>query len=59
MKHRVAVVKTDIGVGEATKRAVELLGGIDKFVEPGQETLLKPNLFTVKGPETGRDRRHH
>ncbi|MES0324744.1 MAG: DUF362 domain-containing protein [Candidatus Bathyarchaeia archaeon] len=53
MKHRVAVVKTDIGVGEATKRAVELLGGIDKFVEPGQETLLKPNLFTVKGPETG------
>jgi len=53
MKHRVAVVKTDIGVGEATKRAVELLGGIGKFIEPGQKTLLKPNLFTVKGPETG------
>jgi uncharacterized protein (DUF362 family) len=53
MKHMVAVVKTDIGVEEATKRAVELLGGIDKFIEPGQETLLKPNLFTVKGPETG------
>ncbi len=53
MSYRVAVVKTDIGVGEATKKAIELLGGIDKFIEPGQKTLLKPNLFTVKGPETG------
>ena len=53
MKHRVAIVKTDIGVAKATKKAVELLGGIDKFIEPGQKTLLKPNLFTVKGPETG------
>lgn len=53
MRHRVAVVKTGIGVGEATKRAVELLGGIGRFIEPGQKTLLKPNLFTVKGPETG------
>ena len=53
MKHRVAVVRTDIGVKEATKEAIRLLGGIDKFIKPGQETLLKPNLFTVKGPETG------
>ena len=53
VKHKVAVVKTDIGVEEATKRAVELLGGIGEFIKPGQETLLKPNLFTVKGPETG------
>ena len=53
MKHRVAVVRTDIGVKEATIRAINLLGGIDRFIEPGQETLLKPNLFTVKGPETG------
>ena len=53
MKHRVAVVKTDMGVVKATKRAVELLGGIGEFIIPGQETLLKPNLFQVKGPETG------
>ena len=53
MKYRVAVVKTDIGVGEATKKAVELLGGIGEFIDPGQSALLKPNLFQVKGPETG------
>ena len=33
MKHRVAVVKTDIGIGEAAKRAVELLGGIGRFIQ--------------------------
>jgi uncharacterized protein (DUF362 family) len=53
MKYRVAVVKTDIGVGEATKKAVNLLGGVNKFIEAGETVLLKPNLFTVKGPETG------
>jgi len=53
MKYRVAVVKTDIGVEKATKKAVNLLGGIDKFIEAGERVLLKPNLFTVKGPETG------
>ena len=47
MKHRVAVVRTDIGVKEATKKAVNLLGGISKFIEPGQKTLLKPNLFVL------------
>jgi len=53
MKPRVAVVKTDIGVKEAAQRAVELLGGIEAFVEPGETVLLKPNLFTVKEPDTG------
>ena len=53
MKYRVAVVKTDIGVGEATKKTVNLLGGISKFIDAGETVLLKPNLFTVKGPETG------
>lgn len=53
MKHRVAVVRTDNGLREAVKKAVGLLGGIGAFVEPGETTLLKPNLFTVKGPDTG------
>ncbi len=53
MKYRVAVVKTDIGVEKATKKAVELLGGIKEFIKPDEKVLLKPNLFTVKGPETG------
>lgn len=53
MKYRVAVVKTDIGVEEATKKAIELLGGITEFIKSGEKVLLKPNLFTTKGPETG------
>lgn len=53
MKHRVAVVRTDIGVEEATKKALELLGGITQFIKPEEKVLLKPNLFTTKGPETG------
>jgi uncharacterized protein (DUF362 family) len=53
MKPVVAVVKTDTGVKEAAQEAVELLGGIEKFIEPGETVLLKPNLFTVKAPETG------
>ncbi len=53
MKYRVAIVKTDKGLEYSTKRAINLLGGIDKFIKAGETTLLKPNLFTTKGPETG------
>jgi len=53
MKPVVAVVKTGAGVREAAQKAVELLGGVEAFIEPGETVLLKPNLFTVKGPETG------
>jgi uncharacterized protein (DUF362 family) len=53
MKPRVAVVKTDIGVKEATQMAVEILGGIEAFIEPGETVLLKPNLFTVMDSDTG------
>ncbi|MCW4048626.1 MAG: DUF362 domain-containing protein [Candidatus Bathyarchaeota archaeon] len=53
MTYRVAIVKTTNGVKEATKEAIRLLGGISKFINLGETTLLKPNLFTVKGPETG------
>jgi uncharacterized protein (DUF362 family) len=53
MKHRVAVVRTDIGVERATKEAINLLGGIGEFIKPGKKVLLKPNLFTIKGPEVG------
>lgn len=53
MKHRVAIVKTDNGVKQATKQAIQLLGGIDQFIKHTETVLLKPNLFTTKGPETG------
>jgi uncharacterized protein (DUF362 family) len=53
MKPRVAVVKINESVEDAVREAVGLLGGIDKFVEPGESFLVKPNLFTVKSAEKG------
>ena len=53
MKPRVAVVKVRESVEDAVREAVGLLGGMEKFVEPGESFLVKPNLFTVKSAETG------
>ena len=33
------------------RRAVDLLGGIKKFVHPGDHVLLKPNLLSARPPE--------
>jgi uncharacterized protein (DUF362 family)/ferredoxin len=35
----------------ALGRGVELLGGIDRFVSPGERILLKPNILAGEGPE--------
>ncbi len=35
----------------AVKEAVDKLGGIEKFVKPGQSVLLKPNLLKPAAPE--------
>jgi uncharacterized protein (DUF362 family) len=53
MKPRVAVVKAINDPEAATRKAVKLLGGISKFIDRGETVLLKPNLFTTKGPDTG------
>jgi uncharacterized protein (DUF362 family) len=53
VKHKVAVVKTTQGIEKAAKDAIRLLGGISRFIEPGETVLLKPNLYITKGPETG------
>jgi uncharacterized protein (DUF362 family)/NAD-dependent dihydropyrimidine dehydrogenase PreA subunit len=53
MKHRVAVVKVEESVEDAVREAVGLLGGMEKFMDPGQVFLVKPNLFTVKSAEKG------
>jgi uncharacterized protein (DUF362 family)/NAD-dependent dihydropyrimidine dehydrogenase PreA subunit len=39
----------------AVKRAVDLLGGIERFVKPNESVLLKPNLLTDAPPEKGID----
>jgi uncharacterized protein (DUF362 family) len=53
MKPKVAIVKALKDPEAAVKKAIDLLGGIEQFIMPGETVLLKPNLFTVKGPETG------
>lgn len=46
----VAVVKGTPAA--ATRRAVELVGGIGRFVKPGQKVVIKPNMSFARGPET-------
>lgn len=36
---------------EKIGQALELIGGLDKFVKPGMRVLLKPNLLSAKAPE--------
>lgn len=48
----------DIGVakgapGPAARKAVDLLGGIHKFVKPGQKVVIKPNMSFANDPERG------
>lgn len=53
MKSRVAIVKVGDDLEEAVKEAVDLIGGIQRFVNPGGIYLIKPNLFTLKTHEEG------
>lgn len=45
----VAVVKG--GPALATRAAVGLLGGMERFVKPGQKVVIKPNMSFAHGPE--------
>jgi len=40
-------------VENAVKQSVDLLGGIERFVKPGEKVLLKPNLLTDAEPDKG------
>jgi len=40
-------------VNQAVKRGIDLIGGIEKFVKPGDSVLLKVNLLMPKSPEVG------
>lgn len=53
MRTRVAITRTANGVETAVEEAVELLGGIERFIHPGEKALLKPNLFNTEPPESG------
>ena len=59
MKASVAIAKCSSyepeEVCKAVKGAVELLGGITRFVKPGSPCLVKPNLLMAIEPESGVD----
>jgi uncharacterized protein (DUF362 family) len=46
----VAVVKG--GPAAATRAAVNMLGGMSRFVKPGQKVLIKPNMSFAQTPDT-------
>lgn len=47
----VAIVKTKNP--KDVRRAVELLGGMEKFVDKGERVIVKPNICAAMGSETG------
>ncbi len=56
MSASVSIVKcedyTPSNVLKAVREAVSLLGGMERFVRPGQKVLLKPNLLSARPPES-------
>ena len=46
----VAVAKG--GPAAAARAAVELLGGMGRFVKPGQSVIIKPNMSFAQGPDS-------
>ena len=55
LQSKVAVVRCEDyepgRVLDAVRRALDLLGGIEALVQPGQRVLLKPNMLSAKPPE--------
>ncbi len=53
--NKVAVVKCanyeEVKIFPAIQNALELIGGVKKFISPGQKVLLKPNLAGPYSPE--------
>lgn len=57
MNSRVSIIRcnsySSTQVEEAARKAIDLLGGISKFIKPQSKVLVKPNLLTAKEPEFG------
>jgi uncharacterized protein (DUF362 family)/predicted RNA-binding Zn-ribbon protein involved in translation (DUF1610 family) len=51
--NRVAIVRRTNGVRQAVERAVNMIGGIGRFVPPGAKVLIKPNLCIDKDWRSG------
>jgi uncharacterized protein (DUF362 family)/Pyruvate/2-oxoacid:ferredoxin oxidoreductase delta subunit len=55
MSHDVSLVKCSTyersAVRDAVRRSVDLVGGMGRYVQPGQRVLLKPNLLRASSPQ--------
>ena len=47
---RCRTYETDL-IDAAVRRAVGLLGGMEKFIRPGARVLIKPNMLAAKSPD--------
>ncbi|NLS78488.1 MAG: DUF362 domain-containing protein [Chloroflexi bacterium] len=53
-RYRVAVSRADKDhIAAGVERAVNMLGGMERFVRRGDRVLIKVNLFTYNTPESG------
>jgi len=54
-KSRVAVVTCsaydEVSVSAAVSRGLDLIGGMDSFIQPGEKIVLKPNILVGESPE--------
>ncbi len=50
---RVAVIRINGNINSAVKRAIELAGGIESIVSPGDKVYLKPNFVAPRSSSTG------
>lgn len=52
-QYRVAVVHVN-DIASAVRRGVALMGGIERYVRPGAEVIIKVNMFTRAAPESAK-----
>lgn len=54
MKNKVSIVKCDTydKCREGIDEALRLIGGIEKFIKPGDKVVIKPNLVSKKSPHS-------
>ena len=53
MNTRVSIVRCSdySGVKGAIKESLDLIGGLESVISPGNRVLLKPNVLAIRAPE--------
>jgi uncharacterized protein (DUF362 family) len=52
-KYPVAIVRAR-DIEAAVRRGIDLMGGIERYVRPGADVIIKVNMFSKGSPESGR-----